>query len=299
MQHFFFSLLVCTIIYSCGSQKKIAVTQDALDLIKQGQEKETTKLADISGSSVAKVSEGKIDSNINNRITAVLKKYQDAADSAKQNASAIDSLLADKKKFRKNYKSLVLPLLDSLQEINAKYTDRLSVYLMVEEGLNIANYNLFDLAAFFGPGIYNIPEDKTDLALSSFAPIVDSLMIFSNKYSDRSRTASLVILGFADGAGFSSEGPLFDTLTSIIGRRDVAKEELNQKLSELRALELSRQLTKIFLQKAPAFKNFDNLKVEYIPQGKGEAYPLPSIKDYMVEDARRRIVLCYWVVLPG
>ena len=299
MKHFFFSVLVCALLYSCGSQKKITTTREALSLIKQEQEKENTKLTGISGFSVAKAAEGKIDSNINNRIAAVLKKYQDAVDSARKNASAIDSLLADKKNFRKNYKSFVLPLLDSLQKINTQYTERLSVYMMVEEGLSIADYNLFDLAAFFGPGVYTIPDDKTDMALSSFSPIVDSLVVFSNKFSDRPRTASLVILGFADGAGFSSEGPLFDILTSMIGRRDVAKEELNQKLSELRALELSKQLTKIFLQKAPAFKNFDSLKIEYIPQGKGEAYPLPSIKDYMVDDARRRIVLCYWVVLPG
>ncbi len=91
---------------------------------------------------------------------------------------------------------------------------------------------------------------------------------------------------------------MFDTLTAKIGRTDVTKEELNKKLSELRAEELIKQLAKVFIQKAPSFVNFEKLNIEYIHNGKGEAYPLPTIKDYQVDDPRRRIVLCYWVVLP-
>lgn len=169
---------------------------------------------------------------------------------------------------------------------------------MIQEGLNIADYHLFDLAAFFGPGKYIIPDDKTDLALASFAPIIDSVVVFSNKYNTIPKTATLVILGFADGAGFATEGPLYDTLTALIGKTVLSKEELNQKLSELRAQELIKQLTKVFLQKAPLFKDIDKTKIEYIGQGKGETYPLPTIKNYEVDDARRRIVLCYWSVLP-
>ena len=299
MRHIIYLLFICFMIASCGSQKKMTATSQQLTEIKEQQEKEVTKLGAVAGTAEGKLGEGKIDSNIKDRIAGVLKKYQDQIDSAKKDAAAIELLLADKKEFRKNYKSFVLPYLDSLQKNNAQYAERLSLYLMVEDGLNIANYQLFDLAAFFGPGKYIIPDDKTDLAFLSFAPIIDSLIIFSNKYNERPRKASLVILGFADGTGFANEGPLFDTLTSMIGTKEVSKEGLNQKLSELRAKELINQLTKAFMQKAPSFINIEKLKFEYIGQGRGEEFPLPTIKDYLVDDARRRIVLCYWVVLPN
>lgn len=205
--------------------------------------------------------------------------------------------MEDNRAFRKGYKSIVLPVLDSLKKDNAGADDRLTIYMMIEDGLSVADYHLFDLAAFFGPGKHIIPDDKIEFAQSSFAPIVDSLIIFSHKYSSKPRTASLLILGFADGTGFS-EGPLYDTLKTLIGKADVTKEELNQKLSELRAQELIKHLTEIYKKKKQDFPGSKEMRVEYIGQGKGESYPLPTIKDYMVDDSRRRIVLCYWVVLP-
>jgi hypothetical protein len=291
-------VVFCIILASCGSQRKIADTGQKLSVVKTQQAEEDKKLNEINAATAAKVAEGKIDNNISNRIAAVQKRFSDSMDAAKEKIALIDSLMANKQDFRKNYKSIVLPVLEALQKNNGQFADRLSVYMMIEDGLNIANYNLYDLAAFFGSGVYTIPDEKKELAMASFEPVMDSLIVFSNKYSDKKRVASVVILGFADAAGFSSEGPLFDTLSSKIGKKDASKEELNQKLSELRALELVNQLTNLLAKKAPAFKNFETLKIEYMPQGKGEAYPLPTIKDYQVDDSRRRIVLCYWVVLP-
>ncbi|MBK7307969.1 MAG: hypothetical protein IPI88_13645 [Chitinophagaceae bacterium] len=73
---------------------------------------------------------------------------------------------------------------------------------------------------------------------------------------------------------------------------------MNQKISELRAKELIKQMTGLYFKKATGFTEVEKLKIEYIGQGKGEAYPVSGIKDYAVDDERRRIVLCYWVVLP-
>ncbi len=90
-----------------------------------------------------------------------------------------------------------------------------------------------------------------------------------------------------------------DTLTSLIGITDATKEELNQKLSELRAEELIKQLKAIFIKKAGEFRSNDNLQVNYFGNGKGEAFPLPTIKDYQVEDDRRVLFfvigLCYLI----
>jgi hypothetical protein len=298
MRQFINVLIVTVFISSCGIQKNMLETRQALDDIQQLQEKENLQLTAIAGTADARLNEGKIDANVKERVTAKLDRFLAMNDSAKKDAARIDTLLEDKKSFRKNYKTMVVPLLDSLKKNGSKYAERLTLYMMIQEGLNIADYHLFDLAAFFGSGKYIIPDDKTDLALASFAPIIDSVVVFSNKYDTIPKTATLIILGFADGAGFATEGPLYDTLITLIGKTQVTKEELNLKLSELRAQELIKQLTKVFLQKASLFRDIDKTKIEYIGQGKGEAYPLPTIKNYEVDDARRRIVLCYWSVLP-
>ena len=109
---------------------------------------------------------------------------------------------------------------------------------------------------------------------------------------------SLVILGFADGQGINPDGSLYITLSNLMNTTTAGKEEMNKKLSELRALELITHLTRLFNGKITEVQNFNGLKVEYIGQGRGEAYPITSIKDYKEDDERRRIVLCYWSVLP-
>ena len=297
-QFFLFILLATGIILSsCGTQRKIEDTRKAIAVFKEEQKSETARISSVKDFSVVKLDEGKIDKNIKHLIDTRINRYTNKIDSSKKVLSTLESLIEDKKKFRKGYKEIVLPALDSLKKDTSTAGERLKIYMMIEDGLNVASYHLFDLAAFFGSGKYIIPEDKVDFAQASFAPIIDSLILFSNKYNDKSRTASLLILGFADGAGFS-EGPLYDTLKIMTGKESATKEELNQKLSELRARELIKHLEQIYIQKQQHFPMTKDFRIEYIGQGKGEEYPLPTIKDYMVEDARRRIVLCYWIVLP-
>jgi outer membrane protein OmpA-like peptidoglycan-associated protein len=266
-------------------------TRSALDEIQMQQEKEKLQIKAINDTANAKHSVGKIDNNIDSLVKKKLNSYNQNLDSIQNKIATIDTLLSSKKAFHKNYKTYVIPLLDTLRKLNIAYTERAKLYAMIESALNIADFQRFDLAAFFGSGKYIIPEDKKDLARQSFSPIVDSMMKFASQYENVPKTATLVILGFADGTGFSPEGELLDTLTAEINKKDANKGDLNFALSQLRAKELVKQLKMIFINKT-------NLSVNYIPQGKGEAYPLSYINNYTIDDPRRRIVLCYWTVLP-
>ena len=294
-----FSIVVIIIIFSsCHTQKMMADTQDSLQKLKNEQQTENAKLNAVDSIANAKFEQGKIDKNVRGLIKNILSKRQRAMDSARIEMASIDSLLANKRAFRNNYITNVKPSIDSLRKRVAFNEAKSSLYVMVEDALNIADYKLFDLAAFFGPGIYVIPDDKKDIVIQSFAPILDSLILFSNKYNQIPSTATLIVLGYADGAGFASEGLLVDTLKLLLAKESPTKEELNQKLSELRAKELSNEFKLMFATKESSFINLSNLRITYINQGKGEEYPLPNIKDYKIEDDRRRIVLCYWAVLP-
>ena len=295
---FFFLMTVIGLISCVGTKQMQQVTTKLQDM-QSVQTGETNKLSSIAATGEAKLADRKIDSNINNRLNTRIELIRKEMDSINIEINNLQNITANKKAFRKSYKNEVLPKLAQLDTFYRKYEDRLKVYLMMEDALNTAGYILFDLAAFFGPGLYDIPRGQEEMAAHAFLPLIDSLVKFSNKYKDIPRTATLVVLGFADGQKINPYGTLYDTLTKNIGRKDATKEELNKQLSELRAVGLIRHLTAMFLKKVSEVKNFDQLKIEYIGQGKGEEYPMPSIKDYKEDDERRRIVLCYWAVLPN
>ena len=266
--------------------------------LQSAQAAEGNKVTGIASAGISKLSDNRIDSNINNRLGIRLAKIQTKLDSINREISNLQNLTSDLATFKKSYRKEIKPKLALLQGFRKQYDNRLQVYMMLEDGLNLANYTLFDLAAFFGPGLYTIPKDQQQVAAKSFMPLIDSLISFSNKYQTIQRTATLVILGFADGQGINPDGSLYITLSNLMNTTTAGKEEMNKKLSELRALELITHLTRLFNGKITEVQNFNGLKVEYIGQGRGEAYPITSIKDYKEGDERRRIVLCYWSVLP-
>ena len=214
-----------------------------MQAIEAQMQKETAEVKGISAQADTKLQANKIDSNILQRIDNRLAKSSAQLDAAQAQVNQLNEILKDKKSTQKKYKSIVLPLLDSLQKQSDLYANRLALYLMIKDGLNVADFKQFDLAAFFGPGKYLIPEDKVDLAAVSFSPVIDSLMLFSNKYSEHLRTATLIILGFADGTGIKTGGELYYTLLDELRKPQAEKEELNQKISVMISTYLSKDQT--------------------------------------------------------
>lgn len=278
--------------------KKMSAARDRLNKIKEAQLTESRQLQKILGTTAVKRKENRIDSIINSRIDFSVRRIGVKNDSVSLEIIWLDSLMSDKKQFRRAYKKAVLPRLARLDSFRMEDAQRRLEYGMIEEGINIANYTLFDLAAFFGPGKYTIPESQQATARASFEPLIDSVLNFSGKFKNIPRKVTLVILGFADGTGFEPGTPLYTELAGFIGHTPLTKQELNKKLSELRAETLIRQLQQQVIKKLGK-RPGEKLQVEFIGSGKGEQFPFLSIKDYKEEDERRRIVLCYWAVLPG
>lgn len=289
---------MAAVFTSCSVSKRMEAVRKSLTAMRTGASDDSLKIAGLEKVSDKKFREGKIDSVLGFRIKSKLKVFEDSFFYYRNLEDSLYSLLSDKKKFKKLYRNRVLPALDSLKNNFERHRDRLALYLLIEDGLNIANYHLYDMAAFFGPGKYTIPPEKQDSAFLAFSPLIDSLIAFSDKYKGHKRVASLVILGFADATGYSGKSQLADSLTALTGNRHPTREQLNRKLSELRAEEVCRYLARLFYQKSSSAKNIDELRLEYNYQGKGESLPLAYIKDYTADDPRRRMVLCYWAVLP-
>jgi outer membrane protein OmpA-like peptidoglycan-associated protein len=289
--------LIGTTWQSCTTAR-INKVKKRLDVIQEFKANEDNRLVNLSAHSNANLASNSIDSNTNALLLKRVNKYQYRFDSVAQEIRRIDTLMKSRKAFRKAYKKSILPSLAKMDSLYQNNKGRLSIYLMLDDVLNTNSMQLFDLAAFFGSGKYNIPVEQEVAAIQSFGPILDSLQKFSNKYKDIKRTATIVILGYADGQGINTDSELCDTLIAKIGNPMAGKSEMNLKLSELRALELIRLLTQIFIEKKSTFATPDQLNINYVGQGKGEKLPMNSIHDYREDDERRRIVMCYWSVLP-
>jgi hypothetical protein len=240
----------------------------------------------------------KIDTTVASRINARLQVFLVEMDSVKQGMSYLKESLQNKKAFRREYNNYVLPRLLVLKKYNETTYLRVYKMQMTDEAIRIADKKLYQLAAFFGPGKYKIPEDKYDMASQGFLPLCDSLILFSNKYDSLPGTATLVVNGFADGAGYDESSELYKTLLSYLKKESAEKKELNTGLSELRANQISLLLETLLKTKATQISAPDKIKFFFYGLGQGETYPSKKITDYTEDDERRRVVLIYWIILP-
>jgi outer membrane protein OmpA-like peptidoglycan-associated protein len=254
-------------------------------------------LAKIAAKKDEKFVEGKIDSATNASISSKIGGYIKQIDAADNATMTIEKILADPKNNVKS-KKLLNENIKFLEKHSAGAAGRLRRFSLLDEGLDKAKANVFDMAAFFGPGKYEIPADKTGVAEQSFAPVLDTLVNFYNQYNDIPREATLTILGFADAQGFPKTSRLAVQLKKMLGNNTAGKEELNRKLSELRAEVLGNLMELSLGKRIQQYESAAKVDFTFFEIGKGEIYPTPKITDYKDNDERRRVVILFWNILP-
>jgi hypothetical protein len=280
-----------------GGEKKVLKT--ILNSAAGQQKKEASAIEGIGNKKDSLLSSGSVDSTTSSNIDARLIKYKARLDSFKNEINDLTVKLespADTKKEFSYIKARIL-LVDSVVNKNAAVREY--TLQMIEDGLSKPTKKLFNLAAFFGPGGYIIPLDKYPVAREYFAPIVDSLIRFSNHYQSLLRTASIMIEGYADATKISPNTPLYKKLAAFMHRKNPNKQELNTALSALRAIEIRQFLDMLVKEKSNEFISIDKVTFFNFESGMGEILPDPNIRNYTINDERRRIVLIYWSVLPN
>jgi hypothetical protein len=282
---------------SCYSGKKNAARK-LVAATKEVTTGEDAQIATINNLKVKKIEEENIDSSIDNRISATVKKYQTQNSSIKSTASRIEELLKSGRQFRKLYKNEVLPATITLKKYNQTAGARIYRFTMIIDGLSLAEKKLFEMAAFFGPGKYVIPEDKMQFAFEKFSPITDSLAKFANKYSDIKQSASLIVNAFADATGVSPGSPLYQTLVEALKKESAEKAELNMQLSKFRATAVANVIDTLIKRNVGSLTSPTTFNYNIYEYAQGETLPSKKITDYTVDDPRRRVVLIFWAVLP-
>jgi hypothetical protein len=270
------------ILADAGKQQEVEVKKlDEINVVKDNAAKEGTQDKAIIESADA-------------RLQAYLKKIEDNAKEIKD----LEATIANPEEYSKNSASIKVRVLviDSL--VNKTAESRAYTLKMLEESMKKSTKTLFNLAAFFGPGGYSIPEDKMDKARTYFSPLVDSLIKFSNSYAQLPRTATVVVNGYADASQITKGSKLYKEMAEYLKNANPTKEQLNIALSTLRAEKLSELFSKLIKEKSSSFVALPKIIFENIEVGRGEELPDPKIK-YKDNDDRRRIVAVFWSVLPN
>lgn len=263
----------------------------------ENQQRENAKLDSINIEKEQKIDEQQIDTSIGHKIDKRMAVFKRKLDSVANEIRDVENAFASKKSFRKIFQQIKYKLV-FIDAYNKEASTRMLTLQMFSDGLHLAAQKLFELAAFFGAGGYKVPDEKLPAVEKLFKPLVDSLIWFSNKYKDVPRTAYITILGYADGEGISATSNLAQILVADTTKPNPTKEELNLLLSQKRADGLSEIFLNLITARKAELFGTDNLINAIVSQGRGEEYPNPKIKDYQVSDPRRRIVLCFWSVLP-
>jgi Icc-related predicted phosphoesterase len=307
----------CSNISSKGGQRNLLLTNVEDELSKSNLGAEKKQLKAILGNADAQqkvevkkidgignvkgnvLASGRIDSatasGVDNRIANYLKKIDDNTKEIK----LLESRIGTPEDYAANSASIKARVLVIDSVVNKSAASRQYTFDMIEEGLQKSTKTLFSLAAFFGPGGYAIPTEKSEKARIYFSPVIDSLIKFSNKYAEAPRTATILVNGYADASQIAKGSKLYNELAIYLKNENPTKEQLNVGLSALRAEELSKLFTRTIKEKsgdivAPAKVTFENIEV-----GRGEQLPDAKIKNYKANDERRRIVIVYWSVLPN
>lgn len=291
--------LICLFLVSCYGSKKTQMNQ----LIQQAdsiQKAEVKIVEDTKQKVEDRLKSEDIDTEIADSIKAKINKFSNDLDSFKNAINFIDSKINTSRWSYVNNKTKIDESFGLIDRYKSKSNYRLRRFTMINESLDIIvnQQHMFDLAAFFGPGKYDIPEDKKVIVEKSFSPLIDSLVKFYNKYGDVDKKATLVILGYADGSGYSPESEIYKSIIEKLNDSTATKEKMNQQLSEWRAINIGNLMELSIEKKIPTYKDIKSIDFLFVEKGKGEEYPSKRITDYKTEDERRRIVLLFWNILP-
>ncbi len=237
-----------------------------------------------------------INAELADSIKAKIAKYSTDLDSFKNAINFTNSKINTSRSTYVNNKIQISESFRLIDRYISKSNYRLRRFTLINESLN--QKYMFDLAAFFGPGKYDIPEDKKDIAEKLFSPLIDSIVNLYNKYADVDKKATLVILGYADGSSFSPESGMYKSIVEKLNDSTATKEKINQKLSEWRAINIGNLMEYLIEKKIPNYKDIKAIDFLFEEKGKGEEYPSKRVTDYKTDDDRRRVVLLFWNILP-
>ena len=137
-------------------------------------------------------------------------------------------------------------------------------------------------------------------ARKSIEPIVKRIIKFFGEHPRQRFVAVVVCNGFSDETPVAKESELYPNLLLKMNKANPTRQEMNKKLSELRAKTIATLLVDLIKVNEGLIPNAKLINYDIKWLGRGEDLPYPDrIADYKADDKRRRMVSLIWNVLPG
>ncbi|MFT3845077.1 MAG: hypothetical protein QM725_08495 [Lacibacter sp.] len=260
-------------------KRNIQVNKDALQAIKK-----------IDSARAAKFENGLLDEKSNSFIS----KYSDSVKQVITKHVYEDSVILSKRIKHRSADTLAL----RIKRITEEAKTNLGNIALIDELLATNTFTQLNTASVFGPGQFIIDLQANPSAADQFKKVAEDMLAFAAKFPGKKLTGTFMVLGYADAQQISAGSALDSTLRVSMGVETATSPQLNRELSRLRAKSVTEVLSGIMTQQTANGELYKKLQVEYLPQGRGEDYPNPKIKDYREDDERRRVVFVYWSILP-
>jgi hypothetical protein len=284
-------LVISVIFASCTPQKKISQTKDQLKTINGDLEKQSTTLKDLDQQRKKKETQNQIDDTANARI----KAFIDSTDKEIVRIINENTLLIGETVVSREDWNQLQDALTFSRSSSKRIGDRV---LLLNDLINRNMVVRIDQDVVFEPGKYTVSPDVATTIGKLFEPAAKEIDLFVGKYPDFPLSLVITAKGYADGTAIVEGTPLYNSLKDRLKLQtnNPDAKELNKELSRARAEAVITLFKQYTMDRSRAGGSIRNIL--YIYEGKGDFPPDPSVRNYNMDDPRRRVVLLFWSLFP-
>jgi flagellar motor protein MotB len=287
----FFIAGIITVVPSCTPYKKVGTTKKDLKTINDSLERQQKNLRDLEAQRKKKVGENQIDDTASSRIQVFINNTtNEIVKIVNENTLLIGDIEVNRKDWNKLQKALTFS-----RSSSKKIGDKV---LLLNDLINRNMVVRIDQDVVFEPGKYTVSPTVASSLGKLFEPVAKEIDQFVLKYPDFPLSLVITAKGYADGTAIVEGTPLYSSLKDRLKLQtnNPDAKELNKELSRARAeavITLFKQYTFDRSKGGGSVRN-----ILYLYEGKGDAPPDPKVKDYSMDDPRRRVVFLFWSLFP-
>lgn len=170
---------------------------------------------------------------------------------------------------------------------------------LLQRVYNISEFKKFSSKKLFNTGEYVIPSQFVENILIDLDPLLDKIVATFKNETHRTIKVVIMVEGFSDEQTIAQNSQLYkDILREFPGLVNPTQDELNKKLSELRAKSLGDLIDKTVKQRNDNIKDIMDLRFQIYVYGRGTALPFKDNGNVQRDDPNRRVVKVLWDVNP-
>lgn len=284
-------ILAVFLLASCVSQRKVSNTKKDLQSVDSVLGTQQKSLGQLGQQIHTKQTQNEMDDSSSTRIISYINRTSAQIDSLKsEHTVRIGEAIVNKN----DWESL-LSTLSFARNSSKSIQDKI---IFLTDLINQNTVVKIDQDVLFEPGSYTISSAMANTIEKIFEPAALEIDRFTKKYPDFPLSLVITAKGYADATTIAEGSNLYRELRERLklSGTEPDNKALNRELSNARAQQVIELFKKYATARAGSQGYIRNIL--YLHEGKGEAFPNPSVANYSIDDARRRVVYLFWSVFP-